>query len=948
MAGREKYKAEYVINVNADPYEAHKAMKAYFEGTFTDIAEVNRRLGGTEEHVIVETFRWEGNTKVIEKEIKTVYTEVEKVKAAFKEAFKVEPGSLSSLRGTVNELKQARDATVKFDQATRQLNPKWVELNNQVKETNVSIAKVSGNIWDFAKAKFPIVGEVLSLGNVFNQFGAIAQTVTLTVQQFMAAFEPIIQRQKQVEGFRLALGAFVEDSAQISNAFNQAKITSLEYGASLTQVEKAYKRLSPAILASGGSMKDVDNTIAALSARTVQLGLNSEQSSRYMEAFAQVMGKNKLQSEELNQQFSELDGALRTQVATWLAVNKGIYDLDDAMKNGEVSATDFREAMVAISQGAMEALRGSIDQVIFRVSTLGEEGGVTVQQLESIKTTLDNITMESIAESTNGFGEAMQAVGIHWSKLWASMSQGLPYIKDAMTSVFTILGTMIETLAHGVLIAVKLFAIIGEGILWIINNLPGIGPAIAFIVQGFEAMGKTMRVLSDILNPVDIKLQKIGEDQTKVAQDAGQLKAAYEANEISLEQYVQGMVKLQEVNNKVLEQTKEKFDTEAKKLKEIQEAMNERYKEEQDRIKELIEAENEKKEAVKAQYDELKAKAKEAHDEKITQLKDELQAVKDKYAAELEAVNALTPAQAEQARLRQQKLLDILASNEATYEEKVNAQAQLDTMAQQAKAQEIKNKQKEEEKKINKQIADENKRYKEEEKKLNEQQKQALESIASAVKDLKEQLKESENNQKEANKRIDEAVKLNKNLGLTLDQINGKIDSQVAKVEEAKTSYEKAKEQASLLADELKRAADNAAKIKIPAGAPNKFAGGPVTGGSKYTVNELGQEGFLSRSGVLSAINAPSWGTWTAPGSGTVIPADVYASIRAAQASRSASAGPGIAVRADGSAQIAALLRGFSGGDNIQNNVTVQAVNTTQAASDMLVSLTKIRRRRYS
>jgi hypothetical protein len=33
-------------------------------------------------------------------------------------------------------------------------------------------------------------------------------------------------------------------------------------------------------------------------------------------------------------------------------------------------------------------------------------------------------------------------------------------------------------------------------------------------------------------------------------------------------------------------------------------------------------------------------------------------------------------------------------------------------------------------------------------------------------------------------------------------------------------------------------------------------------------------------------------------------------------------------------------------GDNILNNVTVQSVNPSKTASDMLVSMTKIRRRR--
>jgi tape measure domain-containing protein len=58
-----------------------------------------------------------------------------------------------------------------------------------------------------------------------------------------------------------------------------------------------------------------------------------------------------------------------------------------------------------------------------------------------------------------------------------------------------------------------------------------------------------------------------------------------------------------------------------------------------------------------------------------------------------------------------------------------------------------------------------------------------------------------------------------------------------------------------------------------------RFAGGSVTGGGKYTVNELGQEAFLSSSGRLSAINARPWGQWRAPSSGTVIPAHIAAGL---------------------------------------------------------------------
>lgn len=77
----------------------------------------------------------------------------------------------------------------------------------------------------------------------------------------------------------------------------------------------------------------------------------------------------------------------------------------------------------------------------------------------------------------------------------------------------------------------------------------------------------------------------------------------------------------------------------------------------------------------------------------------------------------------------------------------------------------------------------------------------------------------------------------------------------------------------------LNAAARAAASIRIPSGGNNYFAGGPVQGGAAYTVNEFGKEMFLSNSGRLSQINAPAWGTWRAPSSGTIIPAHIASGI---------------------------------------------------------------------
>lgn len=67
-------------------------------------------------------------------------------------------------------------------------------------------------------------------------------------------------------------------------------------------------------------------------------------------------------------------------------------------------------------------------------------------------------------------------------------------------------------------------------------------------------------------------------------------------------------------------------------------------------------------------------------------------------------------------------------------------------------------------------------------------------------------------------------------------------------------------------------------------GGNARFAGGPVLGGTAYTVNELGQESFLSRSGALSLIRAPQYGKWVAPSRGLVIPASMTRQLQSAGA----------------------------------------------------------------
>jgi TP901 family phage tail tape measure protein len=75
-----------------------------------------------------------------------------------------------------------------------------------------------------------------------------------------------------------------------------------------------------------------------------------------------------------------------------------------------------------------------------------------------------------------------------------------------------------------------------------------------------------------------------------------------------------------------------------------------------------------------------------------------------------------------------------------------------------------------------------------------------------------------------------------------------------------------------------------------------RWSGGWLDVGQSATVNELGTESFLSRSGVLSLIQAPRYGTWSPPSPGMVLPAGITARLNDMGAfDRPMQAGPALA-----------------------------------------------------
>jgi len=195
----------------------------------------------------------------------------------------------------------------------------------------------------------------------------------------------------------------------------------------------------------------------------------------------------------------------------------------------------------------------------------------------------------------------------------------------------------------------------------------------------------------------------------------------------------------------------------------------------------------------------------------------------------------------------------------------------------------------------------------------------------------------------------------NANLGQVMSQVSNASSTAARNTNSMANSTKSAVSSARSYANELERAARAASSA-----ASNRWSGGPVSGGQAYTVNELGKEMFMAKSGALSEIKAPAFGKWVAPSSGTVIPAGVAQQIRnqrdavASNASAAALKGtPSLALSnmAEGPSLTSAISRGFKGigpmGTNqVVNNVNVTSDRPVNDASKILTDLAKIRAQR--
>ena len=1011
--------------------------------------------------------------------------------------------SASSLRQQVNTANQKKDAIQRVVGQTKilgmtidKINPKWKAAQREVDVLKEKLAKAEGK---------PIGSKVLSMFNKFNQFTMAVQGGIMAVQALNGVLSQLSKRQKEIQAFKLTFEN-IGVSAEGQDAILKSAIaTSLTYGQTLNKIETAWKRLGPAINAAGGSLGDTQLAIESISARTTMLGLSTEQTGRYIEAFAQVMGKGRLQSEELNQQFAELDGALRGQLEAFFEAEHGINDFDAALRKGEISSKMFLDAMNAISENARNNIARDFNNVTQSIQNIGEKGGPTLQQLQNQLMTLQTIGLTEVGKTLARLGKSLLGVQSSFVQMFTHLATEAP----GLAAIFERLGEMIGFMLE---VPLKMLLLLFHRIMQFIGLMGRLAETVNHFIPIMDLLTFFTRGLTgEIDKQIDAQF-RLSEATTgstdavvKFEQAQANLLKRLHEQEISYEKYLLLLEKEREERKK--NQALKDYDTQREKLSEMidlkkeaierEEQLAERtidaielvgeiHKEEHEKQvasikergkleKEAIEARikgvkdfyekqsrfiedaqaaikeerelvkrafEDKKVAMKAYYEAARAEEDKRHQQAMAALRREKREMDAKHVEEMGELDS-GPEQERLNMLKSQELQRRLFNEKDAYK-KQELKAEIEAMKLEEEQARLKKEQAEEEKALRKREEAEQKRHAEEKKRLDEEeklrqrqmaeeQKKIFRDLADSLRVLADTKKENDRAEKDALKSLKETKEANAKAehklieGMTkaYDAADKKRQAQIAKIQEklkqekrivedieyalkkdlpegenafaasidavtngalqrqldkvlqiksalnsANTAANELEQKANAIPDNPKegkgytppkpsssRGDGRSSFVNLNNSRPGQrminpnyehfFTGGPMVGGQKAVVNELGQEGFLSKSGKLSAIKAPSWGTWRAPSSGTVIPAHLWSQIAASSQPTTGVSPKGLSgLSAGGRSVTTSTVSGDT--NHIVNHMTIQSSSPSRAASDMLVAMARLKRRRYS
>ena len=913
---------QLTFDLNVDNKQAIDQLNTFFDAFDAGVKDVGKKLDDAlnEKNVKIE-LRMEGG-KVVAKEVKEAASQGNKLE----KAAKVITGEFGKTSDEVNNsitlLRALLGKTKKYKGNTKEVTEEWKRLVTLIREARGEAAEFKIS----EEAERSITGANIAAGLALDAIRGLARGFANLVSEGIQMEVLMIQ----LEGFTGSLEAADEafnEFLRIAAAtpFNVTQVaagarTMMGFGLSTAEATHRIEQLAIVAAATGGELSHMARNLGQIQANqrayTRDLMQFANQGIPIYQMLADVMGTTTQTIREMAEEgkigFYEVAAALD------LMTQKGsAYEAIAAKMDRTVAAR--MEAL----QGMMQATAGKFVMMFNEMDAalggpLSNSLKLLINIMEWLGDRFDDIrrNAKAVAPAVVFLGTAIAgAVGIATVQNWSTIIDNVVKfgkaikVATALQKAFNATKAIFAALTgNWIALAAVAAAAAGAYVLFrgesdkAKDAQEGMNQALAN--EQFDAAADGARTLAFSLTELNSEQKKVMKDMRK---EYGDLQKAYGLQQGGIQRTIQ-----------YLEMQGEKT--------------KQNHQDDIDDIKTKIQAE-------KDGYAETSAIAKRSYDERIRLAQEELNTIRKKFQDQLADLDQESKYAKRLKEIRKEEIQNKLNATDLSEKETLELKEQLHQMEMQEKRARVLTQQKKEEEVAEQRLKD-----------AQNEKVKGMEALKTAHDERISDLEEERQTHLDAIKAVNEEIEAQKNKlkGIKNEELAAIYENKEAAIQSLDLQIRKAGE----LKDLMREAYLQAKTFQQRARAENqegRASGGPVSGGTKYTVNEMGKEAFLSASGKLSMINAPSFGTWKAPGAGTVIPAHLTNQLDIPSGginlNRAAGANAGMTA-GSGAAMVKAIRAGMSG-DTFNQSVTVQSANPTQTANNMMVEMTRLKRRRF-
>ena len=919
------------FNLTVDTNSAVSSINQFFntfdQGAAKAKNQLNQAFGQTLETNIQINLK---DGELVAKKIQNINQESKKLETAVNAINGKWGKTPNELKRQLNILKQIQGDTRKYQGDTQKLTSDWQQVTQRIEEASFELKRMTqgGPMKQLQSGLTGILGKFALVQTAANLATGAIMGMARGVGDFAATAG-------RMEVLQLQLEAFAGGAQEARDVFNEFVDIAAKTPFNLEQVAQAGK-----IMMAFGV--ETDTAVKA----TEQLGIVAAATGGDVNLLARNLGQIAAQGQAYTRDLTQF--AIQG-IPIWEEMSKvtgaSVQELKKMASEGKISFD--------IVQSALDNLTASGS----RFSMIAERMQETFQgRMARIEAAMQKLALEFI----NGFNSMDRAMGGLVSGSMKLFADSLFAIANNMQTIMKVLGTLTAaTIAYftvanwgtivGAIKAVRT-AIIAVTTAQNAANVAAtvfaaltgnwVGIAAAVAVGGAAYVG-----LSLAMNRAKESSDGVNQSVSAGAEAIGILTAEETAYFEGLAGQFKEKMELYKQETAAMAQKRTELEKELEVLKTLRAQVKEKYDTEIAAIRRTMEADRRRQQEVRS-----------AHQDRMAE-------INERYDAELAVIDAAIGRLREKTK-EEQKLYDFekkqlqekIKSGTLDEEALLRAKARLSRMEQQEKIQGLVTKKTKVQAEKDKEIT-----------KAKKDQKTALDEIKESLDQQKDQIDALTAQRDKELKLMDDTSAAAKNILDNVDLTNASVSEQVSLVQDLAMQYQAAEKRALDLAAALRQAAAAQRELNSARGGGGggggggartvqpgtlqgnlaRASGGPVSGGTTYQVNELGKEAFLSAAGRLSMINAPAFGNWTAPTSGTVIPAHLTKQLNVPTGGVNLnSAASSNAFRAGGGAS---RIRQSGDVDNsrVTNHVTIQSASPIQAASEIMVAAAKRRRRRF-